>query len=323
LESAKIEDVVIGAVIGAGNFGKVYKGVWQETTTVALKELVSDRVNDFLAEANILLNVKHPRCLRCYGIFQQENKLYMVTEFAAKGSLLGLLRNQPGSYSKEKLYQMASDTASGMHYLESMKIVHRDLSARNLLVDENGRVKVSDFGLSRSTADNMYKSNDKSTVPVRWTSPEAVHFGQYSSKSDVWSFGVVMYEIITEGKNPYAAMSNEEVMQKIQTGYRMPCPIECDSPAYYALMLKCWSEKPEGRPSFLDVKREIDTLFEAPTYDAPYVSVNIAANKGQKLDYMLSPRSGTVVDAPSATAPSATAPRAIDQYDRLSDVNNQ
>jgi len=287
--SSKVEDVVIGEEIGAGNFGKVYKGVWQDTTSVALKELVSDRLNDFLAEANILLSVKHPRCLRCYGIFQQDSKLYLVTEFAAQGSLLNLLRNQSGSFSKRVLYQMASDAAAGMHYLESMKIVHRDLSARNLLVDSNGGTNVADFGLSRSTVDNIYKSNDRSTIPIRWTAPEAIQYGQYSSKSDVWSFGVVMYEIITEGKIPYTAMSNAEVFQKIQEGYRMPCPKESD-PEFYALMLRCWEAKPEARPSFLELKREIDTMFE-PINENNYsaLKADMMGSKGNKADYMKSP----------------------------------
>jgi len=288
LAQSKISDIEIGDEIGAGQFGRVYKGIWLSTTPVALKELISDKLKDFVQEASILIPIKHPNCLRCYGIFENSGKYYIVTEYAARGSLLDLLRKNRNSYNQQQLLKMASDASKGMHYLESMKIVHRDLSARNLLVDENGIVKVADFGLSRNTDDNQYKATDSTSVPIRWTSPEATHYGKYSSKSDVWSYGVVLYEIITFGKNPYAGMSNQQVVDEVEKGYRMPIPEGCPENLYH-LMLQCWNENPEERPNFLQIKKELDEMKGNYEQDLQTVEPYIQEDPGA--NYVLSPQS--------------------------------
>jgi len=153
---------------------------------------------------------------------------------------------------------MGIDISIGMNYLESQKIIHRDLSARNLLVDEYNSIKVADFGLSRNTNDNQYTSTNN-FVPIRWTAPEACFFGKYSTKSDVWSFGIVLYEIITKGKIPYESFSNEEVVKQVEKGYRIPCPDECPE-SYYIIMTKCWLKNPNDRPNFLEIKRDLESL---------------------------------------------------------------
>jgi len=147
--------------------------------------------------------------------------------------------------------------------LDHKKIIHRDLSARNLLVDEYDSIKVADFGLSRNTNDNEYTSKSN-LFPIRWTAPEACFFGKYSTKSDVWSFGIVLYEIITKGKIPYESFTNEEVLKQIEKGYRIPCPDECPE-SLYIIMTKCWSKNPNDRPNFLEIKRDLESLNREST----------------------------------------------------------
>jgi len=235
----------------------VYKGIWLTTTPVALKELTSDIQQDFLKEVSILLALRHPNCLRTFGIFEKGNILYIVSEFAAKGSLLTLLQENGDKYTQSQLIKMGIDVSIAMNYLGSQKIIHRDLSARNLLVDEHNSIKVADFGLSRHTTDNQYiaKSN---FFPIRWTAPEAGFYGKYSTKSDVWSFGIVLYEIITKGKIPYESFTKEEVLKQIEKGYRIPCPDECPE-SLYIIMAKCWSKNPNERPSFLEIKNDLES----------------------------------------------------------------
>jgi len=168
-------NIVIQEVIGSGQFGKVYKGMWLSTTPVALKELTNDIQNNFLQELEILLALRHPNCVTTYGVFQKDNISYIVSEYAAKGSLLTLLRENPNEFTQKQLIKMSAEVAVGMNYLESQKIIHRDLSARNILVDEYNTMKVADFGLSRNTSDNYYKSTNN-LIPIRWTAPEACFF---------------------------------------------------------------------------------------------------------------------------------------------------
>lgn len=145
-----------------------------------------------------------------------------------------------------------------MSYLEEQRIVHRDLAARNVLVGDDLACKVADFGLARLLKDDVYSLRSGSKIPVKWTAPEAASYCVYSPKSDVWSFGVLLYEVFTYGRCPYEGMSNHETLQQISRGYRLPRPAACPAEVY-ALMLGCWRRCPEERPDFITLREKLGT----------------------------------------------------------------
>jgi len=209
------------------------------------------------------------------GIFVSDvGRSYIVTEFLSKGSLLNLLRDREDKLKVQEMIKMAADAAKGMAYLEELKIVHRDLAARNCLVEQaedSYRVKVSDFGLSKiSEKDNPYLLSDpKAKLPVRWTAPEIFRHEPFTSKSDVWSFGVVLWEIFEHGMEPYPWISsNQQVYEEVRSGVRLPCPDKCPLPLYQ-LMLKCWDNEPSNRPPFIDIIKQLDEIVvEVPIPDS-------------------------------------------------------
>ncbi|XP_066269271.1 tyrosine-protein kinase receptor Tie-1-like [Branchiostoma lanceolatum] len=196
---------------------------------------------------------------------------YLLLEFVSGGSLQSRLRtsrtqqtygNLHGgskSLSSRDLTKFAWDVAKGMSFLSSKKILHRDLATRNVLVSADRTCKVSDFGLSREG--DEYERTTKTRLPVRWMAPESLFHRKYTTKSDVWAFGVLLWEIVTLGATPYPGMSKREVMDGVQQGYRMDKPIHCDG-KLYTLMLNCWDADPARRPEFRQIERTMDTLME-------------------------------------------------------------
>lgn len=247
------KEIKVGRRLGGGAFGEVFEGMWQ-STRVALKRLHDEgQIEEFTAEFKLLQKLRHPNIVFFYGIYKDpaNNDQYMVTELLPLGNLKDLLRNQASSFTLPDLIHVAKLAAAGMTYLFNNNIIHNDLAARNLLVkkeDNKYTVKVGDFGLSKHTKDKTYEADKDSKFPVKWTAPEAFT-GKFSSKSDVWSFGIVLYEIITYGEDPYSDMKNKEVFEKVQQGYRMPQPSGCPV-SLYKLMLSCWDANPENRPDF-------------------------------------------------------------------------
>ncbi|CAH8584749.1 unnamed protein product [Heterobilharzia americana] len=240
-------------LLGAGQFGEVWKGKWNETIEVAVKTLKQGTMTkeEFLKEARIMKQLHHPQLVRLYAVVTAE-PIYIVTELMTHGSLLKYLRDGPGKELDLKpLIDMMAQIASGMAYLEKEHYIHRDLAARNILVGENNIVKVADFGLARiiDNANETYTAKQGAKFPIKWTAPEAALMGRFTIKSDVWSFGIVIYEIITYGQVPFPSMNNTETLQQVENGYRMPCPANCPS-AIYEVMLNTWDAKPERRPTF-------------------------------------------------------------------------
>uniref|UniRef100_A0A8C1KT03 Tyrosine-protein kinase n=1 Tax=Cyprinus carpio TaxID=7962 RepID=A0A8C1KT03_CYPCA len=253
--------------LGAGQFGEVYEGIWNDSTAVAVKTLKPGSMDtkDFLREAQIMKKLRHPKLIQLYAVCTTEEPIYIVTELMSNGSLLEYLQKDRGaSLQMSDQIEMGSQVASGMAFIELQNYIHRDLAARNVLVGDNNVCKVADFGLARvfqMENENVYEAKEGGKFPVKWTAPEAIHENKFTIKSDVWSFGILLYEIVTFGQMPYPTMTNFQVIQQLPKGYRMPCPLNC--PKYlYDIMSECWKDSPADRPTFETLQWKLEDCFD-------------------------------------------------------------
>ncbi|XP_069675619.1 tyrosine-protein kinase Fer isoform X3 [Periplaneta americana] len=258
------DDVILQDKIGRGNFGDVYKAHLKGSKKeVAVKTcrmtLPDEHKKKFLQEGRILKQYDHPNIVKLIGICVQKQPIMIVMELVPGGSLLTFLRNRAGSLTQKQLLGMCRDAAGGMRYLESKNCIHRDLAARNCLVGYDNIVKISDFGMSREEEEYIVSDGMKQ-IPIKWTAPEALNFGKYTSLCDVWSYGVLAWEIFSRGGTPYNGLSNSKAREKIDSGYRMPAP-EGTPDEMYRLMLRCWEYEPENRPHFDQIYLVVDTLY--------------------------------------------------------------
>lgn len=257
--------LTLGKELGHGQFGQVFEGLFNGKTRVAIKTLRKGTMDpqDFLAEAQIMKKMRHKNLVQLYAVCTKEEPVYIVTELMSKGALVSYLQTDEGkNLPFAKYIEMATMIASGMSYIESEKYVHRDLAARNILVGENNVCKIADFGLARFIKETEYEARAGARFPIKWTAPEAANFSKFTIKSDVWSFGIVLYEIITKGATPYPDMSNAEVLNRIDKGYRMPQPRDCDT-KYYGIMVDCWHKDPKRRPTFETLHWELENYFSS------------------------------------------------------------
>ncbi|KAK1804453.1 hypothetical protein P4O66_020039 [Electrophorus voltai] len=262
------EEVTRGEELGSGNFGLVWKGHWRGEN-VAVKTIREDAMTEeeFKEEAEVMMKLSHPKLVQLYGLCTQRSPICLVFEFLENGCLSDFLRSQRGCLSKDTLLQMCLDVSEAMAYLESSNFIHRDLAARNCLVSKDLIVKVSDFGMTRYVLDDQYRSYT-TKFPVKWSSPEVIKFSKFSSKSDVWSYGVLMWEVYSEGKLPYECRSNMEVVESLNAGQRLLQPRLCPE-TVYQLMQWCWKEKPDDRPSFVLLLHELASLAD-PMNPGPF-----------------------------------------------------
>uniref|UniRef100_A0A671P9W6 Tyrosine-protein kinase n=1 Tax=Sinocyclocheilus anshuiensis TaxID=1608454 RepID=A0A671P9W6_9TELE len=238
--------------LGSGQFGVVRLGKWRAQHKVAIKTINEGAMSDddFIEEAKIMTSFRRPICI--------------VTEFMENGCLLHFLQQHSRTLGRVQLLFMCQDICEGMEYLEQSSFIHRDLAARNCLVNERNAVKVCDFGMTRYVLDNQYTSSMGSRFPVKWSPPEVLHFNKFSNKSDVWSFGVLMWEVFSEGKTPFENCSNLEVVEKVTQGGRLYRPHRA-SAHIYNIMYRCWHERPHGRPPFSELLQNIRQITEEET----------------------------------------------------------
>ncbi|XP_064161215.1 ephrin type-A receptor 2-like [Anguilla rostrata] len=287
--------VVKQKVIGAGEFGEVYRGVLKapgrKEVAVAVKTLkpgyTEKQRQDFLSEASIMGQFSHQNIIRLEGVVTKFKHAMIITEYMENGALDNYLKDHDGELTSYQLVGMLRGIAAGMKYLSDMSYVHRDLAARNILVNSNMECKVSDFGLSRVLEDDPEGTYTTSggKIPIRWTAPEAIAYRKFTSASDVWSFGIVMWEVMAFGERPYWDMSNHEVMKAINEAFRLPAPMDCPS-TVYQLMLQCWLQDRSKRPRFADIVSLLDKLLRSPEslktiadFD-PRVSIRLPSTSG-------------------------------------------
>ncbi|XP_067021800.1 fibroblast growth factor receptor-like isoform X3 [Acropora muricata] len=280
-------DVKIERIIGKGAFGQVAKGTAKNLafrsggTSVAIKMVKANAPEsdkrDLKSELELLKTLKpHPHVIKLLGCVTESEPLLVLIEYVPYGDLLGYLRKSRGlndtyykdpdikpttSLTSQQLMKFAWQIADGMSYLCLRKVVHRDLAARNVLVGERETCKITDFGMARDVhEENIYERKTKGRLPVKWTAYESLLYGQYTTKSDVWSYGVVLYEISTIGGSPYPRMEGRKIANLLQQGYRMPKPEHVENDLYQ-IMMNCWQSEPEARPSFNDLTQQLKHML--------------------------------------------------------------
>nr|XP_033812935.1 tyrosine-protein kinase receptor UFO-like isoform X2 [Geotrypetes seraphini] len=267
--------LILGCQLGSGEFGSVYLGILRQVNgpnmQVAVKTMkvgvyTSVEMTSFLHEAALMRDFSHPNVLQLLGISfdpvgEEKTPLPMVIlPFMKHGDLRSFLlatrhRYIPVHVPKQTQLQFMTDIAAGMDYLAGKGFLHRDLAARNCMLQENLRVCVADFGLSKNIYNSdYYRQAVTARMPVKWMAIESIAESVYSSKSDVWSFGITMWEIVSQGKTPYPGIQNHEVYDFLQDGHRLKKPPDCPD-MLYNVMYSCWLETPNHRPSFSELHR--------------------------------------------------------------------
>lgn len=260
--------VELGEIIGEGQFGDVHKGSFRSNkdghiVPVAIKTCKPDAdlatAEKFLEEAYIMQQFHHPHIIRLVGVCS-DSPIWIVMELARLGELRAYLQQNSARLDLATLLLYSFQLSTALSYLESKKFVHRDIAARNVLVSSHHCVKLADFGLSRWVEDQSYYKASKGKLPIKWMAPESINFRRFTTASDVWMFGVCMWEILMLGVKPFQGVKNNDVIGKIENGERLALPARCP-PRLYSLMSSCWSYEPSKRPSFKDIKEVLNEIL--------------------------------------------------------------
>ncbi|XP_063616082.1 tyrosine-protein kinase Btk [Cydia splendana] len=262
-------ELVLLEELGAGQFGVVRRGKWRGRIDTAVKMMKEGTMSedDFIEEAKVMTKLQHQNLVQLYGVCSKRRPIYIVTEYMRHGSLFNYLRRTaPDQLPAAVLLDMCIQVCKGMAYLERHNYIHRDLAARNCLVGDENVVKVADFGLARYVLDDQYTSSGGTKFPIKWAPPEVLNYTRFSSKSDVWAFGVLMWEVFTCGQVPYGRMKNTQVVEMVQRGHLLEKPDGC-SPVIYNVMRACWRATADERPSFRALKEELAGVAQAVLAD--------------------------------------------------------
>uniref|UniRef100_A0A8C3G9B1 Tyrosine-protein kinase receptor n=1 Tax=Cyclopterus lumpus TaxID=8103 RepID=A0A8C3G9B1_CYCLU len=334
------EKITMHKELGQGSFGMVYEGIAkgvvkdEPDTRVAIKTVnesasMRERI-EFLNEASVMKEFNCHHVVRLLGVVSQGQPTLVIMELMTRGDLkshLRSLRKEVSSLSShthshthhpsltlyadqvlpplKKMNQMTGEIADGMSYLNANKFVHRDLAARNCMVAEDFTVKIGDFGMTRDIYEtDYYRKGGKGLLPVRWMSPESLKDGVFTTMSDVWSFGVVLWEIATLAEQPYQGMSNEQVLRFVMEGGLLDKPDNCPD-MLFELMRMCWQYNPKMRPSFLEIISSIKDDLEPPFREMSFFYKNM---ENIPLDPQLSPMQGPSTPLLGPMSPSSPGP---------------
>ncbi|XP_052389015.1 focal adhesion kinase 1-like isoform X2 [Carassius gibelio] len=260
--------IELGRCIGEGQFGDVHQGVYispeNPSLSVAIKtckNCTSDSVREkFLQEALTMRQFDHPHIVKLIGIIT-ENPVWIIMELCTLGELRSFLQIRKYNLDLSALILFSYQLSTALAYLEVKRFVHRDIAARNVLVSSMDCVKLGDFGLSRYMEDSSYYKASKGKLPIKWMAPESINFRRFTSASDVWMFGVCMWEILMFGIKPFQGVKNNDVIGRIENGERLAMPLNCP-PTLYSLMTKCWAYDPSKRPRFTELKTQLSTILD-------------------------------------------------------------
>ncbi|KAK4884842.1 hypothetical protein RN001_001113 [Aquatica leii] len=262
------KQIELGDILGEGQFGDVHKGIYKSkdgsVVPVAVKTCKGDAdlptTEKFLEEAYIMQKFDHQHIIKLIGICS-DSPVWIVMELAKFGELRAYLQNNKNRLDLASLILYAFQLSTALSYLECKKFVHRDIAARNVLVSSHTCVKLADFGLSRWMGeDQSYYKASKGKLPIKWMSPESINFRRFTTASDVWMFGVCMWEILMLGVKPFQGIKNNDVIGKIENGERLALPVGCP-PRLYSLMSQCWSYEPSKRPKFKEIKEILNEIL--------------------------------------------------------------
>ncbi|XP_023318899.1 focal adhesion kinase 1 isoform X3 [Trichogramma pretiosum] len=259
--------VELGEIIGEGQFGNVHKGSYKgrdgQVVPVAVKTCKVDAdlatSEKFLEEAYIMQQFEHPHIIRLVGVCS-EAPIWLVMELAKLGEMRAYLQSNKSRLDLASLLLYAFQLSTALSYLESKKFVHRDIAARNVLVSAHNCAKLADFGMSRWVEDQSYYTASKCKLPIKWMAPESINFRRFTTASDVWMFGVCIWEILMYGVKPFQGVKNNEVIGKLENGERLALPGNCP-PRLYSLMSQCWNYEPSKRPTFKDIRENLHEIL--------------------------------------------------------------
>ncbi|KAI7798872.1 putative ephrin type-A receptor 10, partial [Triplophysa rosa] len=267
-----ISSIKIERIVHTGDFGEVCWGCLKlpskRELPVAIKTLRAGcsekQRRSFLSEAGILGQFDHANIVRLEGVITRGNTMMIVVESMTNGTLDSFLRQHEGQLTVLQLVELLSGVASGMKYLTEMGFIHRRLAAHKVLVNSNLVCKVSGFRpFQDDKIEAVYSTLHRGKSSVLWTAPEAIQYHRYSSASDVWSFGIVMWEVMSFGERPYWDMGNQDVIKAIEDGFRLPAPVNCP-PSLHQLMLDCWQKERTERPTFTQIHSALSKTIRSP-----------------------------------------------------------
>lgn len=263
------DDVVLGRILGEGFFGEVYDGVYKnelkgEKVNVAVKTCKKDCALDvkekFMSEAYLMRNLDHPHIVKLIGIIE-DDPIWIVMELYPFGELGQYLEKHKNNLQVLTMILYSLQICKALAYLEGINCVHRDIAVRNILVASHDCVKLGDFGLSRYLEEEEYYKASVTRLPIKWMAPESINFRRFTSASDVWMFGVCMWEILSYGKQPFFWLENKDVISVIEKGDRLPKPEVCP-PTFYTLMTRCWTYDLSERPKFTELVCSLSDIYQ-------------------------------------------------------------